>query len=317
MHKLQGESDLSFERLVSLFRAELTQGIASHASKINDYIDHFPADRFPDPFLSALTQHCIARGRDINDGGAAFPRFHGIAVMGLATLADSLAATKKLVFDEGVITYTDLMGAIDDDFQGKEELRQMLVNKAPKYGNDESFVDTIAAQIVLWAAEECLKHRVTGGGRFVAAMAANVQNIDAGRLVGATPDGRRAFTPLSDAASPYFGRDLKGPTAFLKSVAVPDYHQVLTGSVINMRFDPNHFQDEASTERFLAFTHAFVANRIPELQFNFTSNETLRAAQQDPDKYRNLVVRVSGFSARFIELSPEVQADILRRRAHS
>ncbi|MDF1515964.1 MAG: glycine radical domain-containing protein, partial [Anaerolineae bacterium] len=154
-------------------------------------------------------------------------------------------------------------------------------------------------------------------GRFVAAMAANIQNISAGKEVDATPDGRFAGTPLSDAASPYFGRDLKGPTAFLNSVAVPDYHRVLTGSVINMRFDPDHFQDEAGAHRFLTFTKAFLAKRIPELQFNFTSNDTLRAAQQNPDQYKNLVVRVSGFSARYVELAPEVQADILRRRAHT
>ena len=246
-----------------------------------------------------------------------YRRFHGLSFMGLATLADSLAALKNLVFDEGIISYRDLIDILDHDFDGSEDIRQMLINKAPKYGNDESIVDNIAAQIVSWVAEECLMHHVVGGGHFVAAMAANVQNIVAGREVGATPDGRHAYTPLSDAASPYFGRDLKGPTAFLKSVAVPDYHKVLTGSVINMRFDPQHFQDEESTDRFLAFTKAFVANRIPELQFNFTSNGTLLDAQQHPERYRNLVVRVSGFSARFVELSPEVQADIMRRRAHS
>ena len=187
----------------------------------------------------------------------------------------------------------------------------------PKYGNNDTFVDNIAAQIVDWTASECLKHQVNGGGRYVSAMAANVQNISAGTEIGATPYGRYAGTPLSDAASPYFGRDLKGPTAFLNSVAVPDYHQVLTGSVINMRFDPEHFQDELGSQRFLAFTKTFVANRIPELQFNFTSNATLLAAQQEPEKFRNLVVRVSGFSARFVDLGPEVQADILRRRAHT
>ncbi len=214
------------------------------------------------------------------------------------------------------IAYADLLLALCDDFAGAETLRQMLEHKAPKYGNDDPYVDQIAAQVVEWTAAECLKHRLIDGGRFVAAMAANVQNIAAGREVGATPDGRRAFTPLSDAASPYFGRDRNGPTAFLTSVGVPDYHLVLTGSVINMRFDPAHFDDQAGAQRFLAFTRYFVANRIPELQFNFTSNETLLQAQRDPARYRDLVVRVSGFSARFVELAGEVQADIMRRRAH-
>lgn len=316
MERLGQDVTPSYERLVALFRQELADSIAAHAARINAHIARFPAVRFPDPFLSALTRRCIERGRDVNEDGAEFPRFHGICVMGLATLTDSLAAVKKLVFEERRLSYPDLLAALRDDWAGRERVRLMLEQQAPKYGNDDPYVDEIAAQVVEWAAEECLKHRLSDGGRFVAAMAANVQNIEAGREVGATPDGRRAFTPLSDAASPYFGRDRNGPTAFLSSVAVPDYHLVLTGSVINMRFDPAHFGDEEAARRFLALTRYFVARRIPELQFNFTANETLLAAQRDPAQYRSLVVRVSGFSARFVELSPEVQADIMRRRAH-
>jgi formate C-acetyltransferase len=316
MERLAGEPDRSYERLVDLFRAEIAEGIAAHVANVNAHMARFPVERFPDPFLSALTRDCIERGRDVNDGGAEVPRFHGICMMGLATIADSLAAVKKLVFEDRRIEYDALLRALEDDFAGAEALRQMLLHAAPKYGNDDPYVDQIAAQVVLWTSAECLKHGMPDGGRYVSAMAANVQNISAGREVGATPDGRRAFTPLSDAASPYFGRDRKGPTAFLASVATPDYHRVLTGSVINMRFDPDHFQDRAGARRFLSFTRHFVAQRIPELQFNFSKNETLRAAQLEPENYRDLVVRVSGFSARFVELAPEVQADIMRRRAH-
>jgi formate C-acetyltransferase len=147
-------------------------------------------------------------------------------------------------------------------------------------------------------------------------VAANVQNIAAGREVGATPDGRHAGTPLSDAASPAFGRDRSGPTAFLRSVAVPDYHRAITGSVINMRFDPAHFAGAAGAERFAALTDAFVHLRIPELQFNVTSDADLLAARADPERHADLVVRVSGFSAYFTRLDPAVQDDILRRRAH-
>jgi formate C-acetyltransferase len=316
MERLGKERDRSYERLVALFRAEVAEGIAAHVANVNAHIARFPVERFPDPFLSALTRDCIKRGRDVNDGGAEYPRFHGIAVMGLATIADSLAAVKKLVFEEQRVEYLALLQAMRDDFVGAEGLRQMLLHRAPKYGNNEPYVDQIAAQVVQWTADECLEHEMPGGGRYVSAMAANVQNISAGREVGATPDGRRAFTPLSDAASPFFGRDREGPTAFLASVATPDYHRVLTGSVINMRFDPDHFRDDLGAERFLSFTRHFVDQRIPELQFNFSRDETLRAAQADPEQYRDLVVRVSGFSARFVELAPEVQADIMRRRAH-
>jgi pyruvate-formate lyase len=317
MQKMAGVPNISYEQLVQAFQQETAAAIRDLAAQVNAHIAGFPVAKFPDPFLSALTRDCIERALDINDGGAQFPRFHGICVMGLATLADSLAAVKKLVFEEKRVRYLDLLAAMQRDFAGAEGLRQMLVNRAPKYGNDDPYVDQIASQIVQWTSEECLRHQILGGGRFVSAMAANIQNISAGKEVGATPDGRKAFTPLSDAASPYFGRDLHGPTAFLRSVAVPDYHKVLTGSVINMRFDPDHFQGEEGTQRFLAFTRYFVANRIPELQFNFTSDEILLRARRDPEKYRNLVVRVSGFSARFVELATEVQDDILRRRAHT
>jgi formate C-acetyltransferase len=147
-------------------------------------------------------------------------------------------------------------------------------------------------------------------------MAANLKNIVAGKEVGATPDGRLAYTPLSDAASPSFGCDLHGPTAFLRSVARPDFQDAIGGNVINMKFDPSFFEGDEGAACFSAFTHAFVRRRIPELQFNFTSNKTLLDALEHPESYGSLVVRVSGFSAYFTRLEPEAQHDIIRRRAH-
>ncbi len=316
MARMREEGERSFERLWALFVEEVSEGIARHAEWINGHIARFPPERFPDPFLSALTRDCIDRARDVNDGGAQFPRMHGIAVMGLATLADSLAAVRRCVFETGEIAYDDLMDALDANFQGAEPLRRHLLHGAPKYGNDESEVDELAERIVPLLAEECLKHAVHGGGWFVSAMAANVQNISAGTQVGATPDGRESAAPLSDAASPYFGRDRKGPTALLQSVSRPDYHRVLTGSVINLRFDPDWFQDAQAATRFGALTRFFVERRIPELQFNFTSDRVLLDAREHPENYADLVVRVSGFSAYYTRLDPVVQDDILRRRAH-
>lgn len=316
MHKVRGTADLSYERLIEAFLAEMRTSLAAYCETFNTHIASFPPDRFPDPFLSALTRDCIGRARDVNDGGAEYARMHGIAMMGLATVADALAAVKTLVFEEKRLDYETLMAALDADFEGYEPLRQMLVHRAPKYGNDEDAVDSIAAFLVDWTSRACLTHEITGGGRFVAAMAANVSNIPAGREVGATPDGRRAFTPLSDAASPYFGRDTHGPTAFLNSVSKPDYHRVLTGSVINMKFEPAFFRGPQGARIFLALMRAFVRNRVQELQFNFTGNETLLAAQQNPELHRDLVVRVSGFSQYFVALDREVQDDIIRRRAH-
>ena len=317
MHKVCGRHDLTYDVLVEAFLEEMRVSLADYCDDFNAYIARFPAERFPDPFLSALTRDCIGRARDINDGGAEYPRMHGIAIMGLGTTADALAALKTLVFEARRFSYDTVMAALAADFVGYEPLRQALVNDAPKYGNDDDAVDEIAAFLVDWTSRECLKHRTADGGRFVSAMAANTSNIAAGKEVGATPDGRRAYTPLSDAASPYFGRDTHGPTAFLNSVSKPDYHRVLTGSVINMKFEPEFYRGEEGERVFVALMKVFVRNRVQELQFNFTGNETLRDAQRDPELHRDLVVRVSGFSAYFVALSREVQDDVIRRRAHA
>jgi len=301
---------------MELLKVEICSGIQTHTEKINDVIKSRPADKFPDPFLSALTLDCIGRGKDINDGGAEFKAFHGICFMGLATIADSLAALKKLVFEEKSIDFNELMKALAADFAGNEPLRKQLLNRAPKYGNGDDYVDSIAAWLVDFTAEESLKHSMVNGGRFVCGMAANVANIPSGKLVGATPDGRQAGQPLSDAASPHFGRDRKGPTAFIESIGKPDFQHVLTGSVVNMKFDPELYAGKNGRDRFAAFTKAFVRQRIQQMQFNFTGNKVLREAQKNPELYENLVVRVSGFSAYFISLSKEVQEDVIRRRAH-
>lgn len=316
LQRLRREGAPSWGQLQAFVQEEIAVGLADHVERVNAHIAQSPATQFPDPFLSALTNDCIARGLDINDGGAEYARFHGIAIMGLATVSDSLAALRKLVLEDKRVSLNVLWDALDGDFFGHEPLRQMLLNRAPSYGNDERYVDDIAAWVVRITSEECLKHRVHGGGRFVAAMAANISNISAGREIGATPDGRHAGVPISDAASPFYGRDRQGPTALLHSVSRPDYHLVLTGSVINMKFEPEFFLDEEGARRFLALMRFFVRERIPELQFNFTGTDLLSEARANPEQYDNLVVRVSGFSEYFTRLSRAVQDDIIRRRAH-
>ncbi|MEK6796980.1 MAG: pyruvate formate lyase family protein [Spirochaetota bacterium] len=316
LERISGESERSFELLWGYFIDSMRDDLLRHVDHLNGQFLHYPAERFSDPFLSALTSDCIGRAKDVNAGGAEFERFHGIAGMGLASAADALAAVRTLVFTENAVSYDELMTALEKDFIGHEPLRRMLLNRAPKYGNNDPLVDDIAAEIVSVFTSACLSHRIVGGGRYVACMAANVQNIPAGKEVKATPDGRHAYTPLSDAASPYFGRDAKGPTAFLSSVAVPDTSDALGGTVINMRFDPEHYSDDDGAGRFISFMRFFVEHRIQELQFNFTRHEDLVAAQHDPERYKSLVVRVSGFSAYFTGLSTDVQNDVIRRRAH-
>lgn len=289
--------------------------VKAHCDMINASIASAPPDQFPDPLLSALTLDCVARGRDINDGGARYKRCHGVGYMSLATVADSLMAVKQLVYREKKIAPRQLREALAADFQGHEPVRQMLLNGAPKYGNDHDEVDTLAVQVVAAACREFLKHKTVDGGRFQACMATNVSNIPAGAITPATPDGRHAKTPLSDAASPHFGRDEHGPTAVIASISKPDYSRC-NCSVINMRFLPDFFQGEVGARFFGSITKTFVRNRIQEMQFNFSDEKTLEQALAHPEQYRDLLVRVSGFSAYFTQLDQAVQRDIMRRRAH-
>jgi len=148
-------------------------------------------------------------------------------------------------------------------------------------------------------------------------LAANVSNVALGAQTMATPDGRHAWESLSDAASPCFGRDMLGPTAVLGSVAVPDYEYNIAGNVINMKFQPGDFKGEEGLNRLVTVSKVMVEQQIPELQFNFTGNEILEAARQNPEKYQNLIVRVSGFSDYFVKMSSEIQNDVIRRTAHT
>jgi formate C-acetyltransferase len=308
----------SYEGLVERFRNEIRDFFRLCADRVNSYIARFPPERFPDPFLSLLTQDCIGRARDINDGGALIPRMYKCAGgENLASLADSLAAVKKLVFEEQRLALSELVAILDADFVGYDAIRSLFQIRAPKYGNDDPYVDQIAAEMLDLITDEVMAlPPVHGGGRFVACAAGNIHNIVRGRVLGATPDGRRAGEPLSDATSPFFGRDRKGPTAILNSMARTACGRVLGGRVANLKFEPEYFDGEEGARRFSAFTHFFVEHRIQELQINFTGNRLLREAKRHPEHHRHLVVRVSGFSAYFTQLAPDVQDDVIRRRAH-
>ena len=305
----------SYEELWSAFKTEMRLGMKLYSANYNNRLLSQPSESHPDPMLSALTRDCIGRGKDINDGGAEFPRMHGVGMMGLGTLADSLAAIKKLVYEERRIAPERLMNALKNDFDDEEELRLTLLNCAPKYGNDNKYCDAIAQEIVKFCGELAFEFRAIDGGFILSAMASNVQNIPAGAAIGATPDGRHAGEPLSDAASPNGGRDRNGPTAFVNSIISPDYSKQ-SCTVVNMRFLPEMFEHESGQKNMLALLKRFIKGGGQEMQFNVTNNRILEDAVREPEKYADLIVRVSGFSAFFTKLAPEVQKDIMRRNAH-
>lgn len=263
------------------------------------------------PFLSCFCRDCIARGLDINMGGSRYPSVHGVALMGVGTTCDALAAIEQVVFDDGAVSLPQLAQALRDNFAGHEALRQRLL-AAPKYGNNDPFVDKYAVWFVRFLSEVFDGYRTRDGGGVYVAMAANISNIAAGKLIGATPDGRLAGQPLSDAASPTYGRDVRGVTSTLLSVSTPDYTRVACGMVLNQKFSPTMFTPE-NRARLCTLIRVYFARGGQQIQINATSTAVLQDAMDHPENYPDLVVRVSGFSALYVTLAREVQLDILQR----
>ena len=297
--------------LMAAFEKQLTFGVEEYVARFNHKNDAISQKRFPEPFLSCFCEDCIGRGLDINDGGSLYPSVHGAAVMGIGTTADSLAAIEKVVFLDKKVTLSQLKEALNRDFEGFEWLREALL-AAPKYGNNDDFVDKYAAWFVDFLDAQFRQYRTRDGGGFYIAAAANTSNIHAGKIIGATPDGRRAGEPLSDAASPTYGRDVRGATATFHSVTKPDYTKVACGSVVNQKFSPSMFAD-GKRGKLRSLIRTYFKKGGQELQINATCREVLLDAMEHPEKYPNLVVRVSGFSAFYVTLDRDVQLDILNR----
>jgi len=277
---------------------------------------HARPDDFTSPLMSALTADCIERGLDLNDGGARYPANHGVAGMGIGVTADALAAVKRFVYDEPRFSLADLRRMLEVNFEGFEAERRLLLTGAPKYGNDIAEVDEIAVRATRDFGTELLKYRTPQGGYYWGLMAANVQNIAAGRELGASPDGRLACQPVSDAASPTFGRDVSGVTATIRSISKLPYGCCQGGNVVNIKLHPSAVEGEAGLKALAALIRACFRLGGEELQFNTVDSRVLRDAMEHPEDYGDLVVRVSGFSAHFATLDRVVQEDILARTEH-
>jgi len=222
---------------------QLADGVKDYADSFNRNTAITNPENYTSPFLSCFCKDCITKGRDINMGGSRYPSVHGAVLMGVGTMSDSLAAIEKVIFCDKEVTLTELAHALYCNFQGYERLREKLLS-APKYGNNDNFVDKYAVWFTDFLANEFDKYRTYDGGGIYVAMAANTSNIYAGKRIGATPDGRLAEEPLSDAASPTYGRDIKGVTSTLLSLSKPDYTRCACGTVVNQKFSPSIFSDE-------------------------------------------------------------------------
>jgi len=267
------------------------------------------------PFLSALTDDCIERGLDINNGGAHYPGAHGSGNMGIATVADSLYAVEEVVFNKKLITMDTLIKALEADFKGYETVQALLLS-LPKYGNDVDEVDKYARWFCDYTSKAFDDKRTYNGGRYFIAIASNRANIYAGLELGATPDGRNSKLPMSDAASPAQGRDVSGPTAAVKSLTKPDYTTSACGTVCNQRYSASTFTNEEEFQKLVSLIQVYFKRGGQEIQINCVAREALIDAMERPEHYQSLMTRVSGFSAFYVKLAREVQQDILARTEH-
>jgi formate C-acetyltransferase len=271
------------------------------------------AEFLPTPFQSALFDGCIEKGIDITNGGTAPYRTDPISAGGAPVVGDALAAIKKMVFEDKKITMDQLINALDKNFEGEENVLHILKN-APKYGNDNDYVDFIVSDVLIHVGNEAIKYKCFAGAKPTTCAAYATMNVPLGSEVGALPDGRKAREPLSEGGlSPYQGRNVSGPTATMRSVAKLDHLKLTNGSVLNMKFNPDALKDEIKLRKFANLIRTYCETGGFLVQFNIVSSDMLRDAQKHPEKYRDLLVRVATYSAYFVELPSELQNDIIAR----
>jgi formate C-acetyltransferase len=303
-----------FNELLDAFKQQLSYFIDVKI-KGNHIVERLYAERLPVPFLSLFIDDCIANGKDYNDGGARYNTSY-IQGVGLGTVTDSLVALKYHVYDNKTTTMDQLLEALRADFDGYEILRQRLLNKTPKYGNDEDYADEIMMAVFEVYFKEIDGKPNMKGGRYRINLLPTTVHIYFGKLVGATSDGRKAAEPLSEGVSPVQGADKKGPTAVIKSVAKID--QVKTGgTLLNQKFSPQTLAEEEGIEKISHLIRTYFKLGGHHIQFNVVNSAMLRDAQKLPEKYRDLIVRVAGYSDYFVNLNVDLQNEIITRTEHA
>ncbi len=280
----------------------------------NNLIERLYAAYLPAPFLSLLVDDCIAKGKDYHDGGARYDSSY-IQGVGMGTITDCLSALQYHVFDHRTWTMDAFLRMLEADFAGFERERQILLNKTPRYGNDDDYADRLLRRVfeAYYRAIEGRKN--TRGGEYHINLLPTTCHIYFGSVTGATPDGRRAWSPLSEGISPVQGADRRGPTAVLRSAAKMD-HVRTGGTLLNQKFTPSLLADETGLEALVQLIRGYFKLDGHHIQFNVIDAETLRKAQQNPEQYRDLIVRVAGYSDYFCDLSEALQNEIIARTEH-
>lgn len=280
----------------------------------NNLIESMYTKYLPVPFLSLLINDCIANGKDYNAGGARYNTNY-IQGVGLGSITDELTAIKYHVFDKKTFSIRTLMAALKANFEGYEEMQDLLVNQTPKYGNDDDYADDQTRQVFEIYFNAIDLRPNTKGGVYRINLLPTTSHIYFGSVLGAMPDGRKAKEPLSEGISPVQGADRNGPTAVLKSAAKID-HLRTGGTLLNQKFTPSFLKDDRGITSVAQLVRSYFRMDGHHIQFNVVTAEMLRAAQAHPEKYRDLIVRVAGYSDYFVDLTEELQNEIISRTAH-
>jgi len=316
----------SFEEFMEEFNKQQLYYLKQHVIQDN-LVDIVWEETMPTPILSSVISDCIKRGKEIKKGGAKYD-FTGGQMVGTSTCINCLATIKKIVFDEELLSQKQLLHALDTNFEDEStlpkgnEIRQILINKGSVFGNDDDNADQIAYDFIHFWAKNKMSFKNTRygrgpiGGRFIPSTATVAANIPAGYVVGATPDGRKAGEPISEGISAFGGSDINGPTALINSVASIPNIMYVGGQLLNVKFNPSCFNNSAGIRNFISLIRTYFLKKGFQIQVNVVDKETLYNAIDHPEDYRDLMVRVAGYSAYFVTLNKQLQQDIINRTEH-
>ncbi|RLD79027.1 MAG: formate C-acetyltransferase/glycerol dehydratase family glycyl radical enzyme [Bacteroidetes bacterium] len=308
------ESFESVEGLLNAFNTQLRHFIDIKI-RGNNIIEGLYAHYLPVPFLSLITDDCIEKGKDYNAGGARYNTNY-IQGVGIGSITDMISAVSYHIYDKKTVSFTELMDAVKADFIGHEELRKRLWNETPKYGNDDDYADSLMLKVFEMYFDAIDGRPNMKGGHYRINMLPTTCHIYFGSVCGATPDGRHAGKPLSEGISPMQGADFKGPTAVLKSASKMD-HLRTGGTLLNQKFTPSFLEDKKGITAVRHLIRSYFSMDGHHIQFNVVDAGTLRKAKKHPEEYRDLIVRVAGYSDYFIDLTEELQDEIIRRTEHT
>jgi formate C-acetyltransferase len=303
----------TFEELLQAFEKQMRYFIDIKI-RGNNVIEKLFATYLPAPFLSLFIDDCVAKGKDYHNGGARYNTRY-IQGVGLGSITDILAAVKYNIYDQKLVTWEEMLEALQKNFVGYEKLRDRLINKTPKFGNDDDYADELAKKVFDMYFNLIDGRPTVCGGTYRINLLPTTVHVYFGKVTGATPDGRLAGEPLSEGISPVQGMDRKGPTAVIKSEGKLD-HIKTGGTLLNQKFTPQLLAEEEGLVKLKDLIRTYFKFMGHHIQFNVVTAETLREAQKHPEKYRDLIVRVAGYSDYFVDCAKELQDEIIRRTEH-